>query len=494
MKFLLNQNIEAVSLGGINPNTTVLQWLRSNDLTGSKEGCASGDCGACTAVVGELIEVGGKQTLEYKSINTCIALACGLVGKHLVTVEGLSENGRLHPVQQAMVSEHGSQCGFCTPGFVMSLFALYHNETTIDLAKINNNLSGNLCRCTGYQPIINAAFLAFASKDDNEGDYYSRNQKQIIRALVELSHTDTVRCSYQGTHYDAPVGIDQLSDILNKNPGARIIAGGTDLSLDITQKLQEFEHIVNVQRVRELQSIEDRELELEIGAAVSFHSAWSNLIKYWPSLEPFLHRFGSMPIRNWATIGGNIANASPIGDMPPVLIALNATLRLRKGSKTRLVKLEDYFVDYKQTLLEDGEFIQSIIIPKLSSEEQLILHKISKRFEDDISAVCMAIKVRMDARRIIDVCVAFGGMAATPKRATHLEQTLLQNWDKANLKELAYIALKDDFSPLSDIRASSKYRLQVSTNLVQKTILNLAGEFVPNLANVYEYESQIGGG
>ena len=180
--------------------------------------------------------------------------------------------------------------------------------------------------------------------------------------------------------------------------------------------------------------------------------------------------------------------------MPPVLIALNATLRLRKGSKTRLVKLEDYFVDYKQTLLEDGEFIQSIIIPKLSSEEQLILHKISKRFEDDISAVCMAIKVRMDARRIIDVCVAFGGMAATPKRATHLEQTLLQNWDKANLKELAYIALKDDFSPLSDIRASSKYRLQVSTNLVQKTILNLAGEFVPNLANVYEYESQIGGG
>ena len=491
MKFLLNQNTTAQSLGEINPNTTVLQWLRSNGLTGSKEGCASGDCGACTAVIGELIESDGKQVLEYKSINTCIALIYGLSGKHLVTVEGLSENDCLHPVQQAMVEEHGSQCGFCTPGFVMSLFALYHNETTIDLAKINNNLSGNLCRCTGYQPIIDAAFLAFANKDDNEADYYDRNQKQIIQALMELNHTGTVHCSYQNIHYDAPAGIDQLSDILNKNPGARIIAGGSDLSLEITQNLQEFSHIINVQRVRELQCIEDRELVLEIGAAVSFHSAWSNLIKYWPSLEPFLHRFGSKPIRNWATIGGNIANASPIGDMPPVLIALDTTLKLRKGSASRLVKLEDYFVDYKQTLLEDGEFIQSIIIPKLLPEERLILHKISKRFEDDISAVCIAIKVLIDVSRIAEVRVAFGGMAAIPKRAAHLEQTLLKSWNKTNLRELAYIALKGDFSPLSDIRASSKYRLQVSANLIHKTMLNLAGEFVPNLANACEYESQI---
>ncbi|MCS5592379.1 MAG: xanthine dehydrogenase small subunit [Gammaproteobacteria bacterium] len=491
MRLLLNQNLSAVSLSEINPNTTVLQWLRGNGLTGSKEGCASGDCGACTAVVGELIEVDGTHTLEYKSINTCIALACSLAGKHLVTVEGLSENNQLHPVQQAMVSEHGSQCGFCTPGFVMSLFALYHNETTIDLAKINNNLSGNLCRCTGYQPIINAAFLAFSNKDGNDSDYYSRTQTQIIQALVELSCTDTARCSYQGTHYDSPTDIDQLSDILNDNPKARIIAGGSDLSLEITQNLQEFAHIVNVQGVRELQMIENRELELEIGAAVSFHSAESNLIKYWPSLESFLHRFGSKPIRNWATIGGNIANASPIGDMPPVLIALNASLRLRKGPKTRLVKLEDYFVGYKQTLLKEGEFIESIIIPKPSSEEQLILHKISKRFEDDISAVCMAIKVRMDASRITDVCIAFGGMAATPKRASHLEKILLDNWDSANLSSLAFKALKEDFSPLSDVRASSKYRLQVSANLVQKTMLNLSGEFVPNLANVCEYESQI---
>ena len=492
MKFLLNQNISAVSLGEINPNTTVLQWLRINGLTGSKEGCASGDCGSCTAVVGELIEVDGVQALEYKSINTCIALACSMFGKHLVTVEGLSENNRLHPVQQAMVSEHGSQCGFCTPGFVMSLFALYHNETTIDIDKINNNLSGNLCRCTGYKPIINAAFLAFSNKNDNDGDYYSRNQKQIIQALVKISHVDTVSCSYQGVHYDAPAGIEQLSDILNKNPKTKIIAGGSDLSLEITQNLQEFKRIVNVQRVRELQIIEDRELELEIGAAVRLYSAESNLIKYWPSIEPFLHRFGSKPIRNWATIGGNIANASPVGDMPPVLISLNANLRLRKDSKTRLVRLEDYFVDYKQTLLEDGEFIQSVIIPKLSSKEQLVLHKISKRFEDDISAVCMAIKVRIDASRITEVCVVFGGMAATPKRAPRLEKTLLENWDRTNLSSLAYKALKEDFSPLNDIRASSKYRLQVSANLAQKTMLSLAGVFVPNLANVCEYELQIG--
>jgi xanthine dehydrogenase small subunit len=494
VEFLLNQNLEVVSLGEINPNTTVLQWLRSNDLTGSKEGCASGDCGACTAVVGELIEIDGTQNLEYKSINTCIALACSLAGKHLVTVEGLSENNQLHPVQQAMVSEHGSQCGFCTPGFVMSLFALYHNETTIDLAKINNNLSGNLCRCTGYQPIINAAFLAISNKENHKDDYYCRNQKKIIRALIGLRHTDVLSCSYQGVHYDAPADIIQLSDILNKNPAARIIAGGSDLSLEITQHLQEFKHIVNIQGVRELQVVEDRELELEIGGAVSFHSAWSNLIKYWPSLEPFLHRFGSMPIRNWATIGGNIANASPIGDMPPVLIALNASLRLRKGSDIRLVKLEDYFVDYKQTLLEDGEFIQSIIIPKLSSDEQLILHKMSKRFEDDISAVCMAIKVRMTSNQMTEVCIAFGGMAGVPKRSNQLEKTLLDNWHKTNLSSLAYAALKEDFSPLSDVRASSKYRLQVSANLVQKTMLSLTGKLVPNLNSVCEYESQIGVG
>jgi len=486
MDFLLNQHEAAQSLGEINPNTTVLQWLRENNLVGSKEGCAAGDCGACTAVVGEVVEFEGKQTLEYKSINTCIALACSLSGKHLVTVEGLSENGQLHPVQQAMVAEHGSQCGFCTPGFVMSLFALYHNEANINLGKINNGLSGNLCRCTGYKSIISAAFLAFSDKESHEQDYYSRNKQETLETLIAMSSLDNLHCSFKdhdaSFHYDSPADIDQLSDILSQNANAIIIAGGSDLSLEITQNSKQLPHIVNVQRVRQLQIIDDREFELELGAALSYHSAWESLMKYWPTLESFLHRFGSMPIRNWATIGGNIANASPIGDMPPVLIALEATLKLRKGTKVRIVKLEDYFVSYKQTLLEKGEFIQSVIIPKLSSGEQLVLHKISKRFEDDISAVCMAIKVRMDAGHATRVRVAFGGMAATPKRAIHLEKTLLQNWDETNLKELAYIALKNDFSPLSDVRASAKYRIQVSANLVQKTMLNLTGEFVPNLS------------
>jgi len=492
---LLNQNITPIELGLINPNTTVLQWLRDNNLVGSKEGCASGDCGACTAVIGELIIENKKQIIAYKSINTCIALAYSLVGKHLVTIEGLMEGKDLHPVQRAMVDESGSQCGFCTPGFVMSLFALYHNEKKVNLAKINDALSGNLCRCTGYKPIIAAAFSAYNEKPKKPSDYYTQNRTKIKQALIRLNGHQNVSLSYTNNgntvRYDAPTSLQGLDQVLNKHPAAKIIAAGTDLSLEITQSLKEFSHIVNVSSVKELQVISDSHSELEIGSAVTYQDASASLFNYWPGLEAFLHRFASLPIKNWATIGGNIANASPIGDMPPVLIALEAELKLRKNSNVRLVKLEDFFVSYRKTILKKGEFIESIVIPKPTGKEQLITHKISKRYEDDISAVCMAINIAFSGDQPKSIRIALGGMSGIPQRAHQLEKALIKHWDQENLTQQAYEALKKEFSPFNDVRASAEYRLKVSANLVKKSILMIKGENVVDLAEMTQVSSYL---
>ena len=488
MHFLLNQNSTPTDLGEINPNMTVLEWLRANQLVGTKEGCASGDCGACTAVVGELTIKDKIKVVEYKSINTCIALAFSLIGKHLITVEGLKEGEVLHPVQKAMVIENGSQCGFCTPGFVMSMFAMYHNEDTVSLPKINEALSGNLCRCTGYKPIIAAAFSLFNEESEKPLDYYQKNQEKIIKSLISINDNENISLIFKGDKnnlsYDAPSNADELANILINNDSAKIVAAGTDLNLEITQSLNEFSHIVSVNGVKELQVINDGEFELEIGSAVSYQKATSSLVKYWPDLEAYLHRFASLPIKNWATIGGNIANASPIGDMPPVLIALEAKLKLRRESKVRIIALEDFFVTYKKTALEKGEFIESIIIPKPDKNDHLLAHKISKRFEDDISAVCMAINVRLNDDLPSSVKIALGGMSGIPQRALGLEKVVLDHWNDENIAQLAYGAIKNEFSPLDDVRASSEYRLKVSANLVKKSILILKGAAVENLAEI----------
>jgi xanthine dehydrogenase small subunit len=486
--FLLNQNSTPTDLGEINPNMTVLEWLRASQLVGTKEGCASGDCGACTAVVGELTIKDKIKVVEYKSINTCIALAFSLIGKHLITVEGLKEGEALHPVQKAMVIENGSQCGFCTPGFVMSMFAMYHNVDTVSLPKINEALSGNLCRCTGYKPIIAAAFSLFNEESEKPLDYYQKNQEKIIKSLISINDNENISLIFKddknNLSYDAPSNVDELANILINNDSAKIVAAGTDLNLEITQSLNEFSHIVSVNGVKELQVINDGEFELEIGSAVSYQRATSSLVKYWPDLEAYLHRFASLPIKNWATIGGNIANASPIGDMPPVLIALEAKLKLRRESKVRFIALEDFFVTYKKTALEKGEFIESIIIPKPDKNDHLIAHKISKRFEDDISAVCMAINVRLNDDLPSSVKIALGGMSGIPQRALGLEKVALDHWNDENIAQLAYGAIKNEFSPLDDVRASSEYRLKVSANLVKKSILILKGAVVENLAEI----------
>ena len=486
MYFLLNQNSTPTDLGAINPNTTVLEWLRNNQLVGTKEGCASGDCGACTAVIGEIVTNNKSSKVEYKSINTCMALAYGLVGKHLVTVEGLAEEGKLHPSQKAMVLENGSQCGFCTPGFVMSLFALYQNKNSVDLHQINEALSGNLCRCTGYKPIIAAAFSMFNEKSDEPLDYYKKNQKNITKILGELNNPKHISLSYKKSNktikYDAPSTINELSNVLINSTSANIIAAGTDLSLEITQSMKEFSHIVSVNQVIELKEIKDNAKELEIGAAVSYEDAASSLISNWPDLGPFLQRFASLPIKNWATIGGNIANASPIGDMPPVLIALDAKLKLRKGPVSRTINLEDFFITYKKTVIQQGEFIESIIIPKPNENQRLITHKMSKRYEDDISAVCMAINITSTNNKPESFKIAFGGMSGIPQRSNILENFLLKNWQEDNIAALSYKVLKEEFSPFTDVRATSEYRLQVSAYLIKKTILMYQDQPVENLA------------
>ena len=486
MYFLLNQNSTPTDLGAINPNMTVLEWLRDNQLVGTKEGCASGDCGACTAVIGEIVTNNKSSKVEYKSINTCMALAYGLVGKHLVTVEGLAEEGKLHPSQKAMVLENGSQCGFCTPGFVMSLFALYQNKNSVDLHQINEALSGNLCRCTGYKPIIAAAFSMFNEKSDEPLDYYKKNQKNITKILGELNNPKHISLSYKKSNktikYDAPSTINELSNVLINSTSSNIIAAGTDLSLEITQSMKEFSHIVSVNQVIELKEIKDNAKELEIGAAVSYEDAASSLISNWPDLGPFLQRFASLPIKNWATIGGNIANASPIGDMPPVLIALDAKLKLRKGPVSRTINLEDFFITYKKTVIQQGEFIESIIIPKPNENQRLITHKMSKRYEDDISAVCMAINITSTNNKPESFKIAFGGMSGIPQRSNILENFLLKNWQEDNIAALSYKVLKEEFSPFTDVRATSEYRLQVSANLIKKTILMYQDQPVENLA------------
>jgi len=490
VSILLNQSFTPCDLGEINPNTTVLEWLRSNQLVGTKEGCASGDCGACTAVVGELVTKNKKNVIQYKSINTCIVLAYTLIGKHLITVEGLSEGDDLHPVQKAMVSENGSQCGFCTPGFIMSLFAMYHNEENINLTKINDSLSGNLCRCTGYKPIISAAFMSFNEKEQGNLDFYQRNQSKFIEALSKIQNQKDINLSYRNGNkelvFNAPSSVSELSRILVDNPTANILAAGTDLNLEITQSMKEFAHIVSVNRVSELKSIIEKGSEIEIGAAVSYEEAKSILIKYWPNLDSFLQRFASLPIKNWATIGGNIANASPIGDMAPVLIALESKLKLRKGKSSRTIDLEDFFISYKKTLLVPSEFIESIVIPKPSKKEQLITHKISKRYEDDISAVCMAINVKSNKSVPHSVRIGMGGMSGIPQRAIELEKVFLDSWDKAELMSSAYEALNKEFTPFSDVRASSEFRLRVSAGLVKKSSLILQGYPVEDLAHYTE--------
>ena len=508
IRFLLNDEWECIS--DIDPNTSVLDYLRNHcKLTGTKEGCASGDCGACTVVLAEPAQSPDRDGLEYRAINSCIAPVATLHGRQMIAVEHLQQGEKLHPVQRAMVDCHGSQCGFCTPGFVMSMFALYQNrmldkqgaeEARPAREDIIEALGGNLCRCTGYRPIIDAAVQMFdPSLNASDPDRFLRAEKETTAKLKSIA-TDDV--SLQGVFADkikayfAPTSVQVLADILKAHPGARLVAGGTDLCLEFTQFLREVEVLVYTGRVRELLEIEETESMLEIGAAVTYSRCKDLLIHHYPDLHELIDRLGSRQIRNLGTIGGNIGNASPIGDMPPVLIALDAELILRRAdqknnSQTRRLPVADYFLAYKVTAQQPGEFIERILIPKPQPGSVFRAYKISKRLEDDISASCVALNIKLEDGRVADARIALGGMAEIPRRAASAERALTgATWSEDNILA-AQRALAEDFSPISDFRASAEYRLRVSQNLLQRLFLELDAGLTGEQLRVTQYAGAI---
>ncbi|NIB40946.1 xanthine dehydrogenase small subunit [Pseudomaricurvus alkylphenolicus] len=464
IRFLLNNTVR--TLTDCNPNTSILQFLRAEEKrSGTKEGCCSGDCGACTVVIAELV----NGDLRYKSLNACIGLMPSLHGKQLITVEDLKDGDRLHPVQQAMVDHHGSQCGFCTPGFVMSLFALHKNFPNPDQHQTLEALAGNLCRCTGYRAILDAAKAAA-----NHGpDQFDRN-KAYTTATLQAIHADSIRELTDGEHSAfAPNTVEELASLLQQHPQARLLAGGTDLALEITQQLKQLETLIYVGNVEELQIFEETDQGFTIGAALPYSEFTPRLAAEYPDFGDMIERLGSLQIRNHGTLGGNIGNASPIGDTPPVLIALGATITLRRGQQERTIPAEDYFVDYKVTDQREHEFIRSVFIPKAKADHALKIYKISKRLDDDISAVLGVFHINVKDGVIETSDVAYGGMAAIPKRASNCEAALKgQAWNTATI-ENAMQALENDFSPLSDVRASADYRMQVAKNLLKKCYLEL---------------------
>ncbi len=451
----------------VDPSMTLLRYLRTVlGLTGTKEGCASGDCGACTVLIGYAPD-SDEDNWRYESANSCITLLSQLNGKAVLTVEALANGSDLHPAQQAMVECHASQCGYCTPGFVMSLAGLHRQSAVdsgnkVDRQEVIEALAGNLCRCTGYRPIIEAGEKMLDLPDSNVS-IWCPPEKKADTSLNSDMPEEGKPFSY------VPTSEKELQTLLTQNPQIRLVAGATDLALEVTQQFKSLESTAYLGDIPSLRTISENDQTIEIGAAVSYTRLEPVLEKYYPEFGALLKRLGSRQIRNQGTLGGNIGNASPIGDTPPVLLALGAEIQLvNSQGEQRWLPLEAFFKSYKETDLQPGEYIRYIRIPKPGDGETLKVFKISKRLEDDISAVLMALWVKQDQQMIQEVRVAFGGMAAIPMRASHVEAALRGKVCSQQVFEQAGEQVKSDFTPLTDVRASSEYRLQVAANLLQK--------------------------
>lgn len=478
VRFLLAGQVEEVH--DCDPTRTVLEFLREEKgLTGTKEGCAEGDCGACTVVVGELHE----GTIHYRAVNSCIQFLPTLDGKQLVTVEDLSQSastssGELHAVQQAMVDQHGSQCGFCTPGFVMSLFSMFHDNPGQDTSRANINLglAGNLCRCTGYAPIVRAAEQSLRA---GRRDQFTDTVKQTRELLQSIQPTETLHTSFGKRQFHAPHSTDELCSLLQDNPEAVLIAGATDVGLWVNKQMQRPDTLVYLGQVAELQVLEDDGATLCIGAGVSYADSMQAIASRYPAFLPLIERIGSTQVRNAGTVGGNIANGSPIGDMPPGLIAAGAKLALRGSRGRRVIELEDFFIAYGQQDLRKGEFVEQILLPVPQKDQIFATYKVSKRTEQDISAVCGAFSLHIEEGIITDARVCYGGMAEIPKRANACEAVLNgKPWVQEAI-EAAMQTLQEDFTPISDMRASAQYRMQVAQNMLQRFYLEHSSKPYP---------------
>ena len=445
------------------PTQTVLQHLREDlHCTGTKEGCAEGDCGACTVVLASLVD----GQVEMKTVNACIQLTPTLDGKALFSVEDLQQpDGALHPVQQAMVECHGSQCGFCTPGFVMSLWGMYLKKdgATPTRCEIDDGLSGNLCRCTGYRPIIDAA------RRMSELPKVTFDRAALARQLQDLQRTGLHTYAARGQQFHAPRTVDELAQLRADKPQATLLAGSTDVGLWVTKQMRELGEIIYLGNVAALKTIAVQDDMLDIGAGASLNDAYAALCEHYPEeLSELWQRFASLPIRNAGTLGGNVANGSPIGDSMPWLIALGTQIVLRGPAGQRTMALEDFYLGYQKKDLRPDEFVEALKVPLPRAQVKFRTYKLAKRFDQDISAVCAAFAFELDGERIVNARIAFGGMAATPQRATQTE-TFLRNqmWTEENLV-IAMGLLADDYAPLSDMRASNTYRMTTAQNLLRR--------------------------
>ncbi|CAN5752089.1 xanthine dehydrogenase small subunit [soil metagenome] len=498
---------KVVEVSGAHPTRSVLDWLREDArCTGTKEGCNEGDCGACTVVIGELAGAGAAAGegavggLNLQTVNACIQFLPTLHGKALFTVEDLKAQcgktmdlaqhekhavRQLHPVQQAMVDCHGSQCGFCTPGFVMSLWSTYEHHqacgTQPTRQQLADDLSGNLCRCTGYRPILDAGQRMF------DLPTVRLDTAPAVAALTSLQReaTFTYAAPWTGNvagaadasgkpsapridRYHAPKTLDELATLREQNPKAQLLAGSTDVGLWVNKQFRDLGDIIYVGDVAAMKVVEERGDTLYIGAGASLEAAYGALAQRVPALTDVWLRFASPPIRHAGTMGGNVANGSPIGDSPPVLMALDADIELRRGEHVRWMPLSEFYIDYMKNHRQPGEFVQGLVVPLAAMRRQVRVYKISKRFDCDISALCAGFAIELDGDTVKEVRLAFGGMAATVKRAAQAEAALVgKPWSQASVKA-AQAALVQDFKPLSDMRASAAYRLQVAQNLIQR--------------------------
>ena len=485
---------QPVALGNVPPDRTLLEVLREDlGCTGTKEGCGEGDCGACTVVLGQARD--GK--VHYSAVNSCIRLAHSINGMALWTVEDLAEdpliqpvnpakpapsqNMTLHPAQEAMVQCHGSQCGFCTPGFVMSLFGMYQNHVcqgqpiTRELAQ--EELSGNLCRCTGYRPILEAAQKMAALPGQ------SVDEVQLLQKLEQLGIANTGLGA--DLPYKSPTTLSALLAARAAHPDAQVVAGCTDVGLWVTKLHQQYSHVLDVTRAAELQAVHVSDGAISIGAAVTLTDAFAALTTQWPQLHTFATRFAGLPVRNAGTLGGNVANGSPIGDSMPLLIALRAQVVLASVRGERSLPLEDLYTGYRTHVMAADELLVRIVVPRPAHAEAQMLrvYKISKRFDDDISAVCLAIDLDIADGTVHRASVGAGGVAATPARARQTEAALVgQPWS-ADTVQRAATALQAEFSPISDMRASGAYRRAMLASLLQRFWLESQGHKDVNLEN-----------
>jgi xanthine dehydrogenase small subunit len=464
-----------VVLDRFSPRATVLDWLREDmGAKGTKEGCAEGDCGACTVVLARLR--GGA--IAYEPINACILLLGQLDGAELITIEDLAAGGELHPLQQAMVDRHASQCGFCTPGIVMSLFAAYHSGAPQTYSGLCDQLAGNLCRCTGYRPIIAAAL---ETCNGAPADRFAATAGTRTTALAALDDRHDVFVGDEGAFFAAPASVDSLAALYARFPDATLVAGATDVGLWITKQLRDLKRVIWLGRAAGLDEVrQGADGTVSLGATLTLEDSVPLLGAIHPDLSELLRRFGSKQVRASGTVGGNIANGSPIGDLAPALIALGGRVVLRKGAKVRALPLEDFFVAYGKQARDPGEFVLAVEAPRLAADQRYRAFKVSKRLDEDISAVMLALRVDLDGRRIVGARIACGGMAATPKRAANAERALIgANLDERASWRAARAALALDFAPLTDQRASAAYRMSVAANLLEKALIEIAGESAP---------------